>query len=244
MKNILFPLFFSFILVFSCSDDKKSDKVPAKKPQKTNQLVNGKKEGLHVLRAEDGKFMNKINYKNGMRHGTSYDYYRSGKLRAEINYKNNEKEGKALWYFDGVNVHRENNYKENVLHGTQRKYYKNGQSLSILEFYEGEPAVGLQEWSENGKELISSTSLKVSRKGHYLVVKLSSGNQKVDFFYGDLIQDKFLHNQLLEITEPNGQGRIHKSKIKDLNKITVSASYNTYLKNKRVITKTVKWSDL
>ncbi|MCT4664921.1 MAG: hypothetical protein N4A45_06775 [Flavobacteriales bacterium] len=233
-------------LNYNCGGNPESQKqvTEARAPQKINQTVNGLKEGLHVAKNDAGQFRRKINFKAGKRHGKSYDYYDDGKLRAVIDYQEGQKHGEAIWYFDGKKVFRINRYQNNLKHGAQEKFYKNGQELSVLEFYEDQPGVGLKEWTENGTPLLSTTNIVLKKQGNKLVATLDSGNEKADFYYGNLTEGKFLNNKLLDITATEGEGIIKKSRLKDLNEITITAKYSTYLKNSRIITKTVKWSEI
>lgn len=243
MKKI--AVFVLGLMFVSCgSDTAKSDKEDVK-PVKINQRnAKGERDGLFVSKTPDGKFRTQINYKNGKKHGESLDYYDSGKLRARINYKNGLKDGKAIWYFDGENIFRINTYKDDIKNGLQQKFYKNGNKLSELEFRNEYPGVGLREWKEDGTERTLGNYVKVYKKGLNLYAELSSGQSNVQFYYGELIDGKFLNGKLRDISGANGVAQLPFEKIKDPNNIVITARYKTYLKNDRIVTKTVKWSEI
>jgi antitoxin component YwqK of YwqJK toxin-antitoxin module len=243
-KYILSVLFIGLaVQLSSCSSGTKEEKIE-KKPVKINQVINGKKEGLHVAKQKDGRLKWEINYKEGKRHGICKDYYESGKMRSKIEYKDGVKDGKAFWYFDGVNVYRENEYKNNELHGIQTKYYKDGTKMSILEYHEDYPGLGLQEWKEKGGEIKSSVKIILERKGNKVLVKLDPPLTKAIIYYGELTEGKFLNNRLYEITTGPGEAELRKSLVRDLKNVTITARYPTYLKNPRIISVTKSWSEI
>lgn len=243
MKRI--AVFALGLTLLACSSDQTAQLSEEKAPVKINHRnKKGEKDGLFVSKTPDGKFRTQIHYKNGKKHGESLDYYDSGKLRAKIDYVDGVKEGKAFWYYDGVKVFRINSYKNDIKHGLQQKFYKNGNKLSELEFYKEYPGVGLREWKENGDERALGNTIDVYKKGNVLHAKLSSGQSNVRFYYGALTNNKFINFQLQDISGSNGEALLEKSDIKDLNNIVITARYKTYLKNDRVVTTTVKWSEL
>ena len=233
------------LILIACANDTSSPKKEVDKPVKVNQRnTKGERDGLFVSKTPDGKFRTQINYKNGKKHGEALDYYDSGKLRARINYKNGIKDGKAIWYFDDDNIFRINTYKDDLKNGLQQKFYKNGNKLSELEFHNEYPGVGLKEWKENGDERNLGNYIKVYKKGAYLYAELSSGQSSVQFYYGELVDGKFLNNKLRDISGENGVAQMPKKQIENLDNIVISARYQTYLQNDRVTTTTVKWSEL
>jgi len=247
MKKI--AVFALGLVLMACSNNSTSNvestAEPSAKPVKVNQRnAEGKKDGLFVSKTSDGKFRTQINYKNGKKHGESLDYYDSGKLRARINYKNGLKDGKAHWYYDGENIFRINTYKEDVKSGLQQKFYKNGNKLSELEFHNEYPGVGLREWKENGDERVLGNYVKVYKKGLNLYAELSSGQSNVKFYYGELTDGQFLNKDSRDISGAKGIAQMPFSQIKDPNNIVITARYKTYLKNDRITTTTVKWSEL
>ena len=234
------------LMLMACGSETSTPQGEAKKPVKVNQRnEKGQKDGLFVSKTPDGKFRTQINYKNDVKHGEALDYYDSGKLRARINYNNGVKEGKAIWYFDEDDkIFRINNYKNDLKSGLQQKFYKNGNKLSELEFLDEYPGVGLREWKENGDERTLGNEIKVYKKGSNLYAEMTSGQSNVQFYYGELSEGKFLNNKLRNISGANGVAQMPYKQITDPNNIVVTARYKTYLKNDRIVTTTVKWSEL
>lgn len=242
MKRI--AVFVLGILLVSC-DNFKSQSVEESEPVKVNQRNdNGEREGLFVSKTPEGKFRTQINYKNGKKHGEALDYYDSGDLRARIEYVEGAKDGLATWYYDGENVFRINTYKNDLKNGLQQKFYKNGNKLSELEFLNEYPGVGLKEWKENGDQRVLGNYIKVYKKGLRLYAEMSSGQSNVQFYYGELSEGKFLNNKLRDISGSNGVAELPFEQIKDTKNIVITARYKTYLKNDRVVSTTVKWSEI
>lgn len=233
------------MLVACASDTSTAPEKEVAKPVKVNQRnAKGERDGLFVSKTPEGQFRSQINYKNGKKHGEALDYYDSGKLRARINYKEGIKDGKAIWYFDGDNIFRVNMYKNDLKSGLQQKFYKNGNKLSELEFRDEYPGVGLREWKENGDERTLGNRIKVYKKGSNLYAELNSGQSNVQFYYGELTEGKFLNNTLRNISGANGVAQMPRSQVKDANNIVITARYKTYLQNDRIVTTTVKWSEI
>ncbi len=242
MKRI--AVFVLGILLVSC-DNFKSQSVEESEPVKVNQRNdNGEREGLFISKTPDGKFKTQINYKNGKKHGEALDYYDSGDLRARIEYVEGTKNGLATWYYDGENIFRINTYKNDLKNGLQQKFYKNGNKLSELEFLNEYPGVGLKEWKENGDQRVLGNTIKVYKKGLRLYAEMSSGQSNVQFYYGELSEGKFLNNKLRDISGAIGVAEMPFEQIKDTENIVITARYKTYLKNDRVVSTTVKWSEI
>lgn len=230
-------------LLLACEDAKEAKKEVEK--ETVNEVVAGKKQGLHIAKNHEGVVMNEQRYKDGVLHGESVDNYNDGKRRAQIQYSNGKKNGEALWFFkDGKQIHRLNTYKDDILHGKQEKYYEDGTPLSKTAFYDGYPGVGLREWKTNGNELVKKSELVTKRVGNMLKTSMSSNGSGVSYYYGELTEGQFLNDDCRDITGMDNAGQLLKSEIKDLNKITITSRSRTYLKNNRMTTKTFKWSEL
>lgn len=231
----------------SCGSDTNtvtSQKVEEKVVKQNYRNKDGKKEGKYVSKSPTGVVQTEISYKNGIREGESLEYYDSGKLRARVNYSKGKKHGKAYWYFDGEQPFRINTYNMDIRDGLQEKFYRDGTKLSQLEFRNEYPGIGLREWKENGRERQLGNTIKAFKRGNTVHIEMSSGQSNVQFYYGELVENKFLNSNLREITGANGKAQLNLNKIKDRENIVISARYKTYLKNDRVVSETFKWSEL
>lgn len=244
MKKI--AVFVLGLMLVACADQSSTNEASNAEPVKINQKnEKGERDGLFISKSPDGTLKYKMNYKDGKKHGEGLDYYESGELRAKIYYDEGLKDGEAIWYYDEKDkIFRINHYKQDILNGLQEKFYKNGNQLSQLEFRNGYPGVGLREWKDNGSERSLGNYIKVSKRGLNLYAEMNSGQSNVQFYYGELVEGKFLSEDLREISGANGVGQLPFEKIKDPNNIVITARYKTYLKNDRVVTTTVKWSEL
>ena len=142
IKKLFVPIFILFVI--SCdhtsSDGKKEDIGP--------------KNGLVHTYNEDGSLSASINYKNNLRHGRALDYYKDGKLRAEIDYVNGLKEGLAKWFHKNGKLFRSTAYIADQREGFQKKYYEEGALMSVAEFHENHPGIGLKEYNQSGHCLL------------------------------------------------------------------------------------------
>ena len=152
IKKLLVPIFILFVI--SCdqtsSDGKKED--------------GGPKNGLVHTYNEDGSLSASINYKNNLRHGLALDYYKDGKLRAEIDYVNGLKQGLAKWYHKNGKIFRTTAYIADQREGFQKKYYEEGSLMSVAEFHENEPGIGLKEYNKSGQERKSKAAFVFGEK--------------------------------------------------------------------------------
>lgn len=232
MKTIIRTTLVFFFLIGICSCSNVTEQNPDA-PQE-GKVVDGKKQGVFETIKGD-KVANRITYKDGVRHGITQDFYVSGNLRSDIMYVNGVKNGEAIFYYgDGVTPYRINNYVNGKREGFQRKYHKNGELLSELEYYNDHPGIGLVEYSKGGrKKDISLKIIAEKKKKHgknILQVHLSNDSQKVDFFVGKLTNGKFLNDQLSSINIGKGYGEVDLSKYKG-KEINIIAKYETRFSN-------------
>lgn len=232
MKSFLrIALVFVFsIHLFSCSETS----TPEQNEPQEGTVVNGKKNGLFITEKND-KVANKINYKDGVRHGLAQDFYESGNLRSDIMYVEGKKHGEAIFYHaDGVTPYRINSYINGKREGVQYKYHKNGELLSQVEYFDNHPGKGLIEYSQSGREkelkVKIITEEKKVRGKKVLRVHISNKSQKVAFYIGSLTGGKFLNHKLTSIDVGKGYGELDLSKYKGQD-ITITANYQTRYSN-------------
>lgn len=228
--------------VVSCTES--TEKVVQEEVKKTNQVVNGKREGLHVQKNDDGSIRNEIHYKNGLEHGLSTDYYQTGEKRMDLTYVEGVKNGDAVWYHKNGKIFRVNPYVDGYVTGVQKKYYENGQQMSEVEFRKDLPAIGLKEWDRTGGEKKFGTKIKAVRKGSKVQVQLARLKQSASFYLGELDEGKFMSIDLKDITLGGGVGEFDMSEFKGKSSIDVIVKYPSYNKNPLVFVATIKKSQL
>ena len=227
IKKLLVPIF--ILCVISCdqtsSDRKKEDAGP--------------KNGLIHTYNEDGSLSASIYYKNNLRHGLAIDYYKDGKLRAEIDYVNGLKEGLAKWYHKNGKIFRSTAYIADQREGFQKKYYEEGALMSVAEFHENEPGIGLKEYNKSGQERKSKAAFVFGEKiplddgAVKIEVRLNNKVKEVSIFQGSLKKGKFMHQGLVEINKTANMG--YAIIPKGETEVSVVAKYKTRYKNYRVL---------
>lgn len=95
----------------------------------TNQKdENGRKTGLWVYTAEDGKtIIEEGYYTNDQKNGLWKAYYPDGKLKHQIHFDNGIAKGKATFYYADGTIWEEGIWNEYCWIGDYRLYYPNGQ---------------------------------------------------------------------------------------------------------------------
>jgi hypothetical protein len=179
------------------------------------------------------------------KHGEQKRFYRNGSLYSLIPYKKGVKEGVAYTYYqasEGVEpqVWKAQNYSNNLLNGTCKRYHRDGTLQAEYEYKNGNPAVGLKEYSQSGKPLKQPSLILSANRvatGYYISARLSKKQKNVDYFVGDLIEGKYLPSGLKGLQVKNGLGEI----VVDASnkKVTVTAVYHTRYRNKCLLTKTI-----
>ncbi len=241
MKKFILP-FLVLTALWSCDEGASQEKNVVK--EEINQVVDGKKEGLHVIRKEDGSIRNEIRYENGQRSGISTDFYDSGERRMDISYVNGIKSGNVTWYHKNGKVYRVNPYVDGYVQGVQTKFYENGQQMSELEFFQDSPGIGLREWERSGKIKKFKTDLVAKRKGSLVQVELASKKQKVSYYLGQLKDDKFMNIGLEDVTIGGGVGEFNIDEFKGKSSINIIVKYLSYNKNPIIFVGTIKKSEL
>lgn len=87
------------------------------------------KDGEWFFYNEEGVLMTQENYKVGLKHGVSKEFFDSGKLLQEENYVEGKLEGKAVEYYESTRVRSEKNYKEGTFHGAFKVFASDGQLM-------------------------------------------------------------------------------------------------------------------
>lgn len=153
----------------------------------------GPKEGEWVSRREDGSVKTRVSYKNGLKHGKSFLYYRDGKnVQLMMPYIEGKREGTSKKYFKNGSIYAETPYKNDKLNGTRKTYYRNGQLKAAMPYHKGLPGTGLKEYYTNGniKELPVITYQK---QGQYLKLSTSPPCKEAMFYLGELHQNQYFN---------------------------------------------------
>lgn len=181
-----------------------------------------------------------------IRRGIQKRYYRNGSLYSAIPYTNDKRTGTAYTYYPASpefkpSVWKEQNYENNLLNGICKRYHNDGTLQSEYEYKNGDPAIGMKEYSKSGKLLKQPTlivSANRTASGYYVSARLSNDLQEVDYFIGNLVEGKYLPKGLKGLQVKNGMGEVMVATSKK--SITITAVFSTRYRNKCLVSKTIK----
>ncbi len=180
------------------------------------------------------------------KHGMQKRYYLSGSIYSKIPYDNNLKQGIAYTYYQSApgndpQVWKEQPYVNDQLHGTCKRYHRDGTLQAEYEYKNGLPALGLQEYSESGKPLKQPALILTKKKvndGYYITARLSEDFEKADYFVGSLEEGRYLPKNLKGLQVRQGLGEIVINK--DSGRVTISALYFTRYHNWGLVSNSIQ----
>lgn len=105
---------------------------------------------------EDGTLKEKINYKDGRKHGIKKEFKRDGELSGIVSFNNGEFHGRCESYYSDGTLSKVENYKNNLKHGLFEWFYENGQEKYIKNYKEGLDHGLIKKWDDQGKLLYES----------------------------------------------------------------------------------------
>jgi len=197
------------ILYFLCCHDS-----PVEGNVRTTNFDETSKTGIINTFYDNGHVASITKFVNGKKHGLSRSYYENGNLKASVNYDFGIRQGEARRYYESGKIYRVSQYYEGELDGIRKKFNKSGKLLAEIPYLYGYPGTGLKEYTNSKPvkkypELITKIGAE-NRELHtkLLTVYFEGRPEKVSFFLGDLINNQFLHNHLVEIPVTDGIGSI------------------------------------
>ncbi|WP_347841463.1 hypothetical protein [uncultured Draconibacterium sp.] len=233
MKTII-NYFFLLVLFFVGCNFNQEKKVD------TNE--NSKNDGITVIK-KPYKNSTKIEYEipvvsgTTIKHGIQKRFYLHGSVYSTIPYVAGKKQGITYTYYkaalgDKPQVWKEQPYENDELNGTCKRYHRNGTLQAEYEYKNGLRAVGLNEFWESGNA-IKQPELVLTRNrvatGYYISARLSDESDKVDFFIGDLVEGRYMPENLKALQVRNGIGEIVVEQTSGT--LTITAVYSTRYRN-------------
>lgn len=124
--------------------------------------IEGKRDGEMHWYDQDGKHLELMPYKEGMRHGLNTIFYASGIKRIEVNYINDHKEGIEIYFFDTGALASEVEFIKGQKEGIQKEYNLNG-SLNNTVTYKHGYKEGNKKWYDEKGKVIRTEFYKKDR---------------------------------------------------------------------------------
>ncbi|QIA08573.1 toxin-antitoxin system YwqK family antitoxin [Draconibacterium halophilum] len=241
MKRMVYCLF--VVLLFMAACNFKTSKNTANSEEEQDN-------GLEV-RQQPFRNSDQVEYEisvvkgTTIKHGIQKRYYLHGSLYSAIPYIAGEKQGIAYTYYQAAlgnepQIWKEQPYENNELNGTCKRYHRDGALQAEYDYKNGLRAVGLKELTESGKD-IEQPKLLLSKHrvpaGYLIQARLSDDYNNVDYFIGDLVEEKYLPKKMKTLQTRNEVGEIVVSQTSGT--VTITAEYSTRYRNKGVVSKSI-----
>ncbi len=187
MKNIYtFSLIFAIGFLMSCNNFNNHNK---SEKNRVKYSVNKDGDTVRSIYSPEGILQTSIAYKNGLKNGPAYSYYKNGKVKLEVMYRYQVKDGMAKYYYESGKLYRETHYVDGQKDGYQKKYYENGRLMAEIPYKAGEVVMGTKEYTSSGKLITKYPKISVvpidrlaSENTYYLKISLKPHKSKARFF--------------------------------------------------------------
>lgn len=180
-----------------------------------------------------------------MRHGIQKRYYVHGSVYSEIPYTYGKKNGNAYTYYQAALgakpvIWKEQPYVNDTLHGTCRRFHRDGRLQAEYEYNKGLPGTGLREFNESGNPVaLPKLILNKSKTGEYyfITARLDKKMKEVNYYLGPLVEGKYFPSGLkgLQVKGETGEILVPVT----AGKVTVTAVFFTKYGNQAIISSSI-----
>jgi hypothetical protein len=175
------------------------------------QVKDGLRNGLSKNYDEKGRLVSSAEFVNDVYEGWMLNYNpENGKITAKALYKNNNQDGPAILNYTDGSLYREMFYVDGRVDSIVRTYWADGKLQAEVYFRKGNPAIGLKEFDKKGNP-VQQPTLVIKEINQLallnriqLIVSLSDGSQKVDYYAGDLVDEKYFSDNLIKMKDKDG----------------------------------------
>lgn len=103
-----------------------------------------------AIAIHDGQMVERVGFAEGLRHGSSEQWYADGTRAFQAMYRDGRRDGSVETWWSNGTLRSQAHHKDGVADGVQREWYRSGARFKELLLVEGQEA-GLQRaWRENG----------------------------------------------------------------------------------------------
>jgi hypothetical protein len=209
--NLAVPLI--AILVSSCTGhtDLAEEYWPDGTIKSETQMKNGMRNGYSKTYDERGRLKSTAEFVDDQYQGWMINYNpENGKITAKAYYENDTQNGPLTLYYRTGELYREEYYVKGRVDSIVKTYWADGNLQAEVDFDMGAPAVGLKEFDQNGNSIqqphivIEEINQLALLNTFKLRIYLSDHNTDVDFYQGDLIDNKYFNKYAVKIRDKDG----------------------------------------
>jgi hypothetical protein len=175
------------------------------------EVNNGLRNGISKTYDERGRLKSTAVFVNDMYEGWMTTFNpKNGKVAAKALYKNDKQNGPVTLYYDEGQLYREEFYKEGRVDSIVKTYWPDGKLQAEVYFNMGAPGLGLKEYDEQGNAvkhpdiLIKEINDLRSSNTFKLKIYLTDKNAQVDYYLGDLVENKYLDPDAIKVKDNDG----------------------------------------
>lgn len=196
-----------------------------------------------VNRAKKVEANGKVKY---VMDGEVLEYYKTPQnaLSSKAIYKDGKRNGLFIKYYTDGKVYYHVNYLNGKMNGVKKSYHKNKQLMAEIPYKQGLIGVGTKEYTPDGK-LLAPMKLKVwyKKNGSSVIVYaqvLNKGRvtKRAKFYEGLLIDGKYAHNNLHQVTMKEGTAEI--TLYDNPSFVSISAKAKSARNNYSLLNKSIK----
>ena len=121
--------------------------------------VNGKREGVHIIRYDNDNILVKAEYKYNTLNGQYKKFFSNGKLMEESVYDLGVMDGISRSYHKNGKLKTEDYYNHGIRHGLCRKWWGNGQ-LAVHKKFNSDQCILHKEWDRDGRKIMDKVLVK------------------------------------------------------------------------------------
>lgn len=159
-------------------------------PPKTEKKV---RDGEIRQYTKSDRLKTVVNYDKGIKHGTSYLYHDDGKtVLLAMPYNQGKREGTSMKYYANGQLYASTSYHDDLLHGPRKLYYSSGQLKAVINYGNGNPGLGSEEYLLDGTPK-NENEIVIKKQGSTFTVSTSKKCKDFRFYIGKLIDDSFFN---------------------------------------------------
>lgn len=225
MKKVYIYTLVAVLFLAACADGGNTNKRPKSIANGPQYVGDSLGNGVRYV-YKNYILVSEIPMTEQMAHGVCKEFYDDGKIKLELNYNMGMRDGMQTEFYETGEKYVETPFTDNKIDGTKYRYKKDGTVVFEVPYKKGLPVPGIKEYDGSGN-LVEQPSIKFTRKGGTLEIKLSDDNASAEFY-------QVTEGELLKVPSEKGIGKLTLGNAKK-GDLTIRASYKTAYGNKAAI---------